>query len=174
MTGAWWLWVAAAAGVCVLAAFAEFGRARLGLARRRRTADALLRTGIKVHPESELLTWRAAELTSDRNRTQLSRSLRGIVQELDRPAALSPVPLDRRRVRPHAGLVLALADHLGAFDRPVTAQGMVFVQELLADGYASPLFLGGPPTDVAVALRRCLAALDGPHAREDYVVGLVA
>jgi hypothetical protein len=69
---------------CVLVGLGRAGLMLLNTAQRRRTADRLLGTGVKVHPQSELLTWRAAELTSARNRSMLARSLRGLVQEVDR------------------------------------------------------------------------------------------
>ena len=127
----------------------------------RRTADARLRTGVKVHPESALLVWRAAELTCDRNRRTLSGSLKGIARELQRPSLVSAVPLNRRAVRPHLELVLALASRLAQLDRPVAPKGMVLVEELLTDGFTSPLYVGGRDADVPAALERCLSALDG-------------
>jgi len=148
----------------------EIGRTRLAVVRARTAADTLLRTGVRVHPASELLVRRAAELTSDRNRKSLSRSLGRIVRELERPVLASPVPLDRRNVGPHVDLVAALAARVGQLERPVAPRGMVLVEELLMDGVASPLYLGGRAEDVPVALGRCLAALDGADAGDGVVV----
>ena len=156
---AWRLTVALGAGLAAVG-FSQFGRARLELVRRRRAADALLRTGVKIHPHSELLSWRAAQLTSPRNRRTLARSLNRIVGELERPSLVSPVPLNRRSLKPHVSLIRLLAERLAQFERPVTAQGMVLVEELLTDGYTSPLYLGGEAEDPAIAVNRCLAALD--------------
>src|ERR1700686_3527905 len=75
---AWRLTLAAATGLLGLG-IVRLGQARLGLARRRRAADLLLGTGVRVHPQSELLLWRAAELISDRNRRSLARSLNRLV-----------------------------------------------------------------------------------------------
>jgi hypothetical protein len=133
----------------------------LGLAQRRRTADRLLRTGVKVHPQSELLTWRAAELTSARNRSMLARSLRGLVREVERPSFMTAVPLNRRGLRPHLPLVRSLIARISDVDRAVAPRGMVLVEELLTNGFESPLYVGGRAEDVSKSIGRCLAALDG-------------
>jgi hypothetical protein len=153
--------LAVAAACFILAAF------RSALATRdrwllRRQADGLLRTGVKVHPQSALLVWRAAELTSVRNRRVLSSSLKRLARELLRPSTVSAVPLNRRAVRPHLALLQELASRLAQVDRPVAPKGMVLVEELLTDGRTSPLYIAGCDSDVpAAALERCLSALDG-------------
>jgi len=137
--------------------------------RLRRQADVLLRTGVQVHPQSRLLVWRAAELTGRRNRKALARSLRWIVLELERPALVTPVPVNRRAVRPHLELLQALVDRVAFLERPVAAQGMVLVEELVTDGLASPLYVGGRRADLRTVLGACFDALDrdaGP-ARAD-------
>jgi hypothetical protein len=83
------------------------------------------------------------------------------VSELERPALVSAVPLNRRGVRPHRALLHALAGRLAELERPVTAQGIVLVEELLTDGYTSPLYLGGHPEDLPRVVNRCLFALNG-------------
>jgi hypothetical protein len=154
------------AGVSIAVASAVLGivqiaRGRLELGRQRRAADSLLRTGARVHPASELLLWRAAELTSDRNRKVLSGSLSRIVCEVTRPSLNSAVPLDRRGVWPHIELLTMLARRLAALERPVAAQGMVLVEDLLTDGFSSPLYIGGHSGDLPAVVERCLHALDG-------------
>lgn len=141
------------AGFRALSAF--YDRSRL-----RRQADLLLQTGVRVHPQSRLLVWRAAELTGRRNRRSLARSLHGIVRELERPSLISAVPLNRRGVRPHLELVRALADRVGALERPVAAQGMILVEQLMTDGPASPLYLGGRSGDLPASVGACFDALD--------------
>ena len=165
---AWGLTVAVGAGLSAVG-LSQFGRARLELVRRRRAADALLRTGVKIHPHSELLSRRAAQLTSPRNRRALARSLNRIVGELERPSLVSAVPLNRRGLRRHLPLIRLLAARLGQLERPVTAQGMLLVEELLTDGYTSPLYLGGSsrgPADrrqpLPVGTRRVTAASPSP------------
>ena len=156
--------LAATAGLLV--ALGQVARMRLALARRRRTADRLLRTGVKVHPQSELLTWRAAELTSDRTRRMMARSLGGIVREVEHPSLVTAVPLNRRGLRPDLPLVRSLIDRLASVERPVTAHGMVLVEQLLTDGFSSPFYLGGRREEVSGTVEHCLAALDGESSSE--------
>ena len=134
----------------------------------RRAADAVLRTGARVHPYSTLLVWRAGELTSTRNRKLLSRSFRNIVRELEQPSFMSPVPLNRRRAREHADLLVALAERLGDLDSSIRPYGVVLIEDLLTDGANSPLFGAGySPLDgreiarpaLGPVLEACLAAL---------------
>jgi hypothetical protein len=162
--------LAVAAACFILAAF----RAAVATRDRwllRRQADGLLRTGIKVHPQSALLVWRAAELTSLRNRRIFSSSLKSLTRELLRPSVVSAVPLNRRAVRPHHALLQQLASRLDQVDRPVAPRGMVLVEELLTDGLTSPLYVAGCNSDVpAVALERCLSALDGDADTDQGVV----
>jgi hypothetical protein len=105
----------------------------------RRRADVLLRGGARVHPESALLTWRAAELTSARARRRAARSLRGVVRGLDGNALPGAVPLNRRGVRPYTAALVALADRVGDLARPVAPRGMLLVEDLLVGG-DSPLY----------------------------------
>jgi hypothetical protein len=157
--------LAAAAGCLVVAAF----RAALSTRDRallRRNADGLLRAGVNVHPESALLVWRAAELTSERNRRVLANTLASLARELRRPSRVSPVPLDRRAVRPHHALLVALAARVAQLDRPVAPRGMVLVEELITDGLAA---------DLPAALERCVSALDeDADANEGIVVQFAA
>ena len=90
----------------------------------------------------------------------LARSLNGILCELERPSLVSAVPLNRRGLRPHLPLIRSLAARLAQLERPVSAQGIVLVEELLTDGYASPLYLGGCAEDMPPVINRCLATLD--------------
>ncbi len=167
--GSSWRLTLVAAAACVLVALGQVARIRLALARRRRTADRLLRTGVRVHPRSELLTWRAAELTSDRNRRMFARSLGGIVREVEHPSPVTAVPLNRRGLRQNLPLIRSLVDRLVSVEHPVTAQGMLLVEELLTDGFSSPLYYGGRREDVAGTIERCLAVLDGAGSTERSV-----
>lgn len=135
----------------------------------RHAADAVLRTGARVHPYSALLVWRAGELTSAHNRKLLARSFRNIVRELERPSLMSAVPLNRRQAREHADLLVALARRLDDVDSSVTPRGVVLVEDLLTDGVNSPLYGRGDSLlegaanarpDLGSALEECLAALD--------------
>jgi hypothetical protein len=151
--------LALAAGALLFAGVRAFSAAR-DRSLLRRQADALLQTGAHVHPQSQLLLWRSAELTAERNRRSLARSLRRIVQEVERPSPLSASPLNRRGVRPHLELVRALADRVGSLERPVAAQGMVLVEQLVTDGLGSSLYQGGRSGDLPEAVAACIAALE--------------
>jgi hypothetical protein len=148
-----------AAGCLMLAGLRALFAAR-DRALLRRQADALLSSGLRVHPQSGLVVWRSGELTAARNRTSLARSLGGFAAELERPASISPVPLNRRAVGPHLPLIHRLADRLAHLERPVSPRGMVLVEELVTNGLTSPLYLGGRAGDVRRALADCLEALE--------------
>ena len=135
----------------------------------RRAADAVLRTGARVHPYSALLVWRAGELTSKRNRRVLARSFGRIVRELERPSLMSAVPLNRGQAHEHADLLVTLAERLGDIDSSISPRGVVLVEDLLTDGVNSPLFGSGYSALDGVAnarpelgpvLEECLAALE--------------
>jgi hypothetical protein len=116
-------------------------RTRNPLTRRtlRRNADAILRGGTRVHPESALLSWRAAELTSERRRRSAARSLRGVVRGLDGNALPGAVPLNRRGLRPYTASLAALAERVDDMSRPGGPRGMLLLDDLLTNG-DSPLY----------------------------------
>ena len=159
----------AAAGGCLLVGAVRVLLELRDLWALRRAADAVLRTGARVHPYSTLLVWRAGELTSEHNRRLLSRSFRNIVRELERPSLMSAVPLNRRQAREHVELLAALRDRLGDLDSSITPRGVVLVEDLLTDGLNSPLFSGGYSSldeadnarpELGPVLEECLAALE--------------
>jgi hypothetical protein len=160
--------VAAAAGCLLVGAVRALLELR-DLWALRRAADAVLRTGARVHPYSTLLVWRAGELTSAHSRKLLARSFRNIVRELERPSFMSAVPLNRRQAREHADLLVALRDRLGDLGSGISPRGVVLIEDLLTDGVNSPLFRGGySPLDgvdnarqeLGPLLEECLAALE--------------
>ena len=130
---------------------------------QRRLADELLLAGAAAYPDS-LLGGRAHELTSERERRMLARSLERTVRELEGRVLPSAVPLNRAGARPHVELVRALARRLRA-DEPVTARGVLLVQEFLGDGHGSPLYNRERVPDVRPALEECLAALEPSERR---------
>ena len=145
--------------VCLLFASWRLVLAVRDRSARRRQADTLLRTGVRVHPQSTLLVWRAAQLTAPRNRRVLARSLRRMVRDVER-SARSPVPLNRVAVAPHVQLLHQLAARLADLSGKVTPRGMVLVEDLITDGLASPLYIGGRECDVRPVLQACLDALE--------------
>lgn len=124
----------------------------------RETADCILRGGARVHPESALLVWRAAELTSARERRTCARSLRSIVKELDGKHLPGAVPLNRRGARPYEPVLAAIAERVGDLSQPVTPRSMVLVRDLLTDG-ESPLYCRPNVDKLPEALRRIQSAL---------------
>ncbi len=140
---------------------APHAKGRLSIRKRaeeRRRADELLRTGADENG-TPLLAARAAELTSPQNRRELVRSLERTARELEGRVLPSAVPLNRAGARPHLDLVRALAVGLRAAE-PVSARGVLLVQELLTDGYGSPLYNRERADDLRPALEQTLSALE--------------
>jgi hypothetical protein len=152
--------VAVAAG-CAGLALAPTLIARHDRSVMRSRADRLLRGGVRVHPDSALLTWRETELTSQRHRNVLARSLGHVVRELEGRVLPGPAPLSRA-ARSHVDSIRALAERLAALERPVTAQGMLLVEDFVTDGFGSPLYVPERAADLEPLIERCLAALDDP------------
>jgi len=142
------------AGAGALRAAVEHRR----LSHLRRLADRQL-LGTTVPRVPELVAWRAGELTSDRSRRVLAGSLRGIVSELDARRLPGASPLNRTGARPEADLILALADRVDDTQRPVTARGVLLVEELLTDGLG-PLYARDRVDELGPSLARCLSTLD--------------
>jgi hypothetical protein len=129
-------------------------------AKLRHDADSLLRVGVRVHPDSALLTWRSAELTAPRQRRMLARSLTSLIEEVDRPTPLPALPVNRKALRRHAALAAAVASRLARLERPVGPRGIVLVSDLLTNVFASPLFGRKDERQVREALESSLDALD--------------
>lgn len=77
------------------------------LRNRRRTADRWLLWGAEARPASELLTWRAAELTGPRSRKILSGNLRRLGREAEGQVVPGALPLNRLEIRSQIGLMRA-------------------------------------------------------------------
>lgn len=124
----------------------------------RRQADRQL-LGTAATRSPELVVWRTAELTSERNRRVLAKTLRGVVSELDARRLPGASPLNRSGARSHAGLIQALADRVGDLERPVSARGILLVEDLVTDGWG-PLYARNRAGEISASLRRCLTTLD--------------
>ena len=106
---------------------------------------------------------RALQLTNDRGRRALARSLERLVEDAERrlPARSSVVPPCREQVREARPLILAIAARLRA-NTPVDASGVVLLRALLSDG-TGPCYAPSHPETLLVALRNIsprLEALD--------------
>ena len=114
-------------------------RRRRELTRRRRSADALLESlpGTRV-PEG--LQWRAAELTSPSHRRLLAGQLHRLARMANEKLLITSVPVSPSTLRPNHDELESIAALVGQLDRPVSARGIVLLEELLYDGDASPLY----------------------------------
>jgi hypothetical protein len=146
-------WAAGVAGAGVFAAAAGVRRAQFASGRRaaRRIADERILRGRGV-PH-----WREEELVSRRARAARQRELHRIARAASAERLPSASPLNRSAVRAGAALFAALADRLGD-DRPVSAFGMLHVDQLLRDP-ASALYSEHGEL-LPRALTRVLGALD--------------
>ncbi len=158
-----WPWVLTIACSLVLVALLQATRATVELARRRRAADEWLLWGATARPSSALLSWRADELTSTRLRSTLSHSLRRIEREVRGGALPGSVPLNTRAIRRHVDLLHALQERVADCTRPVSARGMLLVDQLLTEP-GSPLYSTVSGHVLAKALAEALAAVDSAAA----------
>jgi hypothetical protein len=101
-----------------------------GSPRERAAADAWIQRNSTVPAR---LSWRAAELTSADERRLLATSLRGMLADLSPSRLPGAAPLNSVALRPHAQLLLKLAERLDDLGRPVAARGILEVEWLLVD-----------------------------------------
>lgn len=157
------------ASLVVGAAIALLGALRSGWALRERRSLRMLADNQIVEgarpTSTPLLTWRASDLVSSRNRRILARTLRSIEAEAVEPRVPTSSPINRRGIRPHLDVVHALAAKVGALDEPVNPRGMVLVERLICNGFG-PLYLRDRAAQLRAELERCLSALEPPHDDE--------
>jgi Zn-dependent protease with chaperone function len=151
-------WIVTITVSLVLAGFLQAGLSTVELARRRRVADSWLRTLRHCSPSSQY-AWRAAELTSPRERRVCSRTLCRILAELGGRVLPGAVPVNRIELRPHARDIERLALRLADVGRPVSPAGMLLVNDLLTEPL-SPLYGGAHADDLPRRVAAILAALE--------------
>lgn len=156
-------------GLVFAAIFLVAGALKSALACReligiRRLADVELRREPRPYLLSSLAQWRASELTSERHRLTLARSVERTERDLSPALLPGASPLNRVAARRCAGLLRQLAERLAAVDQPVTPQAVLEVEELLTSP-ESPLYARERTADLPPALQQCLAVLDGPESR---------
>jgi len=107
--------------------------------------------------------WRIDELTSQRERRLLGRSVRRIVPELAAGRLPGVSPLNRLAMRPFRSELIALADRLDDLAQPVSAAGILGVQRLLTEPasvlYTWPEF-DDRPRDIGAELGAILDGLE--------------
>jgi hypothetical protein len=125
---------------------------------RRSALDRLLAAGEPAWASCEL-SWRAAELTSRRERHAIAGQIDGLLDEVTGPPRPrgAAVPLDRDGVRVCRAVLLELADDLRRAEL-VRAQGVALLRQLLRDG-GSPLYSPGETRALQIALTHARAAL---------------
>jgi hypothetical protein len=127
---------------------------------RRESADELIeRTPPHRMPSS--VRWRAAELTSRRERRRLARSLRSVLKATDGPSSvrLSPIPVNWRALRRQRRAVEELAATLADTRRPVEPRGVVLARRLAWDFAESPIYNPRRAEKLPAELARVRAAL---------------
>lgn len=105
--------------------------ARRALRTARRSADAELVAARLAPPR---LAWRTAELTAERNRVALGRSLTDIVRAADERLLPGAAPIDRAAVRANRAQLLELASRLFDAAQPVSPRGILLLERLLNEG----------------------------------------
>ena len=129
--------------------------------RIRAEADAWIARGYENR--ASRYGWRIEELTSHGERKLLGRSVRRIVPELAAGRLPGASPLNRPALRPFRAELIALADRLDDFERPVSVAGILGVHRLLTEPgsvlYSRPLF-DAPPRDIGAELGAILDGLE--------------
>jgi hypothetical protein len=122
--------------------------------RARLEADNWIRHGFESR-----YGWRVAELTAPRERRLCARSVQSVLGELSGTKLPGAAPLRTSQLRPHIALLEAIGARL-LDDTPVTAAGMLAVNELLTSP-GSCLF--SDVDDVESELRAVLTKLEVSH-----------
>jgi hypothetical protein len=126
----------------------------------RLEADGHIRRERQPYLGLSLIAWRSAELTSPRHRTALARAIARTEHDLTAAGLPGASPLNRVAARPHADLLLRLAERLKALDRPVTPRGVLQVEDLVTSP-ESPLYARERARELRASLLASIEALDG-------------
>jgi hypothetical protein len=135
-------------------------RARSLMARLRAPRlDRQLATGSEPW-QSPVHAARALQLTSNRSRRTLARTLEKLVERAEEPPALylsAVVPPCRQQVREARPLMLTLAARLRS-DAPLDPRGVAELKSLISDG-AGPVYVPGRPDALKTRLESIASAL---------------
>lgn len=135
--------------------------ARIRRRELREHADRWIERG-HDDPVDSPVAWRVQELTSERERRRLARSVEGVVKSLSGTWMPGASPVNRVALRPYATLLVAIADRLAQTEYPVSAAGVLAVRRLLTDP-DGPLYARpdeGDEIDVGNALRAARRGLE--------------
>jgi hypothetical protein len=115
---------------------------------------------------SDELALRSRQLTSERNRKTLARSLRRSIVEAHRPARTRGAVsiIDRRGVLDAEPAIAEMIQRL-LRPRPVQAAGMAMVERILTNADRSPLYNPSEPGALRQTIRVATVALDQQSAR---------
>lgn len=153
---------AAAAGLAALLvalALVQGGLGLIELRRSRRLGDALLRAHPGRAPISGLAAWRAAELTSTRNRHGLTHCVRRLRHETESCLLLESPRVERGVLETSLVLLRRLERRLELLSAPVAPLGMLEAEALAAGGFG-PLSCPERARGLPSAVVRALAALE--------------
>ena len=134
--------------------------ARIRRRRLRERADHWIERG--YDRADSPVAWRIQELTSERERLRLSRSMRGVLRSLSGTWMPGASPVNRVALRPYETLLAEIADRLAEIEYPVSAVGVLGVRRMLADPDGPLYARTGEPgnSDVGGALRAALRGLE--------------
>ena len=137
------------------------GPARIRRRQLRQRADHWIERGYD-DPADSPVAWRVQELTSERERRRLSRSMRGVLKSLSGTWMPGASPVNRVALRPYATMLAAIADRLAEIEYPVSAAGVLGVRRMLADPDGPLYARTGEPgnCDVGGVLRAALRGLE--------------
>jgi hypothetical protein len=107
---------------------------------------------------------RSLQLTSDRRRRSLARSIDRLIEAAEQPRALFPgaaVPPRPGQVRTAKAMLVSIASRLRSA-APVDARGVAYLRELLCNG-DSPFYARAPAGALAAELHTVSDMLDVPE-----------
>jgi hypothetical protein len=155
--------VAAVAAAAVLCALVRAVVEHVRIEADRERADEWIAMRAGRPPADELLLARIGELLDPKLRGALARSFRRIAQDAQSAGrAVAPGQLNRRTLRPHVPVLMAVADRLADRTRPVSPRGVALAYRLVTTG-AGPLYVPRRGDELAPKLHATLTALEVEH-----------
>lgn len=144
-------------------------RLRFRTARRRAELTRELADGTNPSTRPEL-AFRAAQLTSDRNRKTIARSLRRTISEAHKPPMTRSrmVLIQRAAVIDAESAINAMVERLCG-PEPVQPQGMALADRILTNADGSPLYNASEPGTLHDEMRGAAAALEAEPPQSHQV-----